>query len=245
MSSLIIDRGNSRIKAAIVKNGSKDISDQRIFSNLTELKDFIHQAGPIEQSIYSDVQKNSKELEELLYENGLNFIRCNYLLKLPFKLDYHTPQSLGDDRIAAVAAANSINPGKNVLVIDIGTCITYDFIDDKSVYHGGAISPGIKMRFQALNSMTGNLPLVEFENEKINFPGKSTVDSIKNGVLKGIIFEAQAFIDEINNKHKELIVLIGGGDRKYFESKLKGNIFARENLILEGLISILSFHDSH
>ncbi|QNL21462.1 type III pantothenate kinase [Hyphobacterium sp. CCMP332] len=245
MYSLLIDRGNSRIKAAIVKNGSKDVSDARIFSNFKELKDFIQQAGPIDQSIYSDVQKNSKELEEVLYEKGLNFIRCNYLLKLPFKLDYHTPQSLGDDRIAAVAAAHSLYSGKNVLVIDAGTCITYDFLDNKSVYHGGAISPGIKMRFEALNKMTGNLPHVEFENEKINFPGKSTQDSIKNGVLNGIIFETQAFIDELNNKHEELIVLIGGGDRKYFESNLKGNIFARENLILEGLISILSFHDSH
>ncbi len=245
MSKLVIDRGNSRIKAAIVKNGSADISNAEIFLNLNELKEFILQAGPIEQSIFSDVQKDSKELEELLYENGLNFIRCNYLLKLPFKLDYHTPQSLGDDRLAAVAAAHKLYPGKNALVIDIGTCITYDFIDAQSLYHGGAISPGLKMRFQALNKMTGNLPYVEFENEKINFPGKSTIDSIKNGVLKGLIFEAQAFIDELNNKHGELIVLIGGGDRNYFESNLKGNIFARENLILEGLISILSFHDSH
>ncbi len=244
MPRLLIDRGNSRIKVAIGSDDNDEISDSKILKDLDDLRDYIKDKNPIDQAIYSDVQKSSRELEELLNENGLKFQTCNYRIKLPFKLDYHTPQTLGADRIAAVAAAFNLFSSKNVLVIDAGTCITYDFLDKNAIYHGGAISPGIKMRFEALHKMTGGLPYVEFA-EEVEFPGKSTIDSIRNGVLKGIINEAQSFIQELDNKHGELNVLIGGGDRKYFETNLKGDIFARENLILEGLNSILSFHDSH
>lgn len=226
-------------------NGNDELSELKIIDGLSELKEYIEEVGVVDSVIYSDVHKDSNKIEEILHERGFNFIRSNHLRKLPFKLNYHTPQTLGDDRIAAVAAAFKLYPNKNVLIIDSGTCITYDLIDDKAVYNGGAISPGIKMRFKALHEMTGGLPYIEFEDQIIEFPGKSTEDSIKNGVLNGMIHEAQSFIDDLSNKYEELIVLIGGGDRKYFETNLKGNIFARENLILEGLNSILLFNDSH
>jgi type III pantothenate kinase len=244
MRSLLIDSGNTIIKAGIYANPNNGVEEKEYFSEFTDLAEYIKNQNP-ERAIFTDVGGHAKSIENLLNFEDIPFSRCNYLTRLPFKLDYASPETLGDDRIAAVAAGQFHAREKNTLVIDAGTCITYDFVDRNAVYHGGAISPGIKMRFRAMHDFTSALPQI-FVDEDVRFenPAKTTKNSMINGVLSGIRNEMQGFIDEYSNKYPDLHVLIGGGDKNFFESSLKGNIFARENLILEGLISILSFHDS-
>lgn len=244
MHNLLIDRGNTRIKIGLSEFGSTEIFDIQVLNNLSELESALKNLGLISRCIYSDVKKQNSEIERLLSEFNIDSLRCDHQIKLPFSLDYDTPETLGDDRIAAIANAFHSNPNQNTLVIDSGTCITYDYIDSSGIYKGGAISPGIEMRYKAMHEQTFSLPKIEFDSYSEFFPGKSTMQSMKVGVNNSVLAEAQNFIDEISNKHGQLNVLLGGGDRKFFESNLKGDIFARENLILEGLNSILLFHDS-
>ncbi len=243
MYKLLIDSGNTRLKVALV-DPTDHFKDIFVIENPDQL-DRILPWDEIRICIYSDVGGNSKEIEALLNSNSVKSIRCNYLLKFPFQIDYSTPETLGDDRLALVVAAKKEFPHENILIIDAGTCITYDFLDKHSFYRGGAISPGLKMRFRSLNEMTSTLPFVEPDSSRdVKYPGKSTKDSIAVGVIEGIIGEMQRFIDALDNNQSSLHVLISGGDRKFFESQLKGNIFARENLVLEGLNSILALNDS-
>lgn len=245
MRNLLIDSGNTIIKAAISVDLSMELTGKVYFSEFTDLVEYI-MSHPVDRAIYSDVGGNSSSLENLLKFEEIPFLRSNYKTRLPFRLDYHTPETLGDDRIAAVAAAILHANGKNTLVIDAGTCITYDLVDEHAVYHGGAISPGINMRFRAMHEFTSGLPRIYIEQGvRVENPAKTTRDSMINGVLTGVTKEVQGIINDYSNKYPDLHVLIGGGDKNFFESSLKGNIFASENLILEGLISILSFHDSH
>ena len=244
MLNLLIDSGNTRLKAAF-SNEENVIQEIQELRTIDGLKNMISNKE-VRRGLISDVAGKYEQIESILLENNIQCLRCNSKIKLPFQSNYSTPKTLGDDRIAAVAAASMDFKNQNVLVIDAGTCITYDFINSEGVYLGGAISPGLKMRFLSLNTFTSNLPLIEMDEfREIEYSGKSTKDSILSGVFNGLNGEIQSFINNYYNKVDSLVVLLGGGDRKYFESKLKGNIFARENLILEGLNSIFSFHDSH
>jgi type III pantothenate kinase len=164
---------------------------------------------------------------------------------VPYKNSYKTPQTLGLDRIALVAAAFEKYPNKNVLVIDAGTCITYDFLDKSGTYHGGAISPGIAMRFMALNTFTDRLPLVSTEKsamDKSNFLGKSTLESIQAGVLVGVSHEITGFVEAYCEKHPDLTIILTGGDVQTLSKSIKNTIFAPAYFLLEGLNSILEFN---
>jgi type III pantothenate kinase len=165
-------------------------------------------------------------------------ILLNHLLPLPIQINYKTPETLGVDRIAAVCGAIDIFPNRSSLVIDAGTAITYDFIDGHGNYEGGAISPGIEMRFEALHTFTERLPLVT-KNGDLTLIGNSTETCIRSGVLNGVVAEMEGIINNYKQLYPDLGVVLCGGNSFFFENRLKPTIFATPDLVLSGLNRIL------
>jgi type III pantothenate kinase len=161
---------------------------------------------------------------------------------IPLKNSYSTAETLGTDRLAAAVGANFFYEGKNVLAIGCGTAITYDFVTEAGEYVGGAISPGIGIRFKALNQFTAKLPLVEID-EKFPILASTTRESILSGVLNGAIHEVDGYIDAIHQNFSDFEVILTGGDANFFVGKLKNAIFVVPNLVLIGLNRILYHND--
>lgn len=168
-------------------------------------------------------------------------IELNSTTHLPLKLVYETPETLGADRIAAACGAWQLSKGNNVLIIVAGTCITYNLIDSGGTFHGGAISPGIHMRLQAMHSFTGKLPLVSVEGHS-PFVGKSTETSLRSGAVNGTIAELEGMIFRYSQEFPQLKVMITGGDAQVLAEGLKNGIFARPELIAQGLNTILNYN---
>ena len=173
--------------------------------------------------------------------SDFNLIVLNSETRLPFTNLYKTPKTLGVDRLALVAASIKQFSKKNVLVIDAGTCVTYDFITSKNDYLGGSISPGIRLRYQSLNNLTANLPLLETNKPK-SIVGNTTESAIHSGVVYGIIKEIDGVIDEYRLKYPDLTIILTGGDAKFLSDQLKNSIFANSDFLLEGLNYILEFN---
>ena len=180
-------------------------------------------------------------MEEVLARSK-KFLPLTFQTPTPFKNLYQTPSTLGKDRIAAVAGAFSLYPNRNVLVIDAGTCITYDFLTDKGEYLGGGISPGIRMRFKAMHTFTGKLPLIE-PDEYDGLIGRSTRESMLSGVYNGVISELNGLISLYQEQFGDIMVIITGGDHEFLHNKLKISIFAAPDLVLLGLNEIFDYND--
>ena len=157
---------------------------------------------------------------------------------LPFTNKYGSPVTLGTDRIALISAATLNFPNRNVLVIDAGSCITYDFINSENEYLGGGISPGLHMRYKALNSFTANLPELEPKLPD-NIIGNNTASSIHGGVIYGVLYEIDGFIDVYKSNYDDLTIILTGGDADFLRDSLKNDIFANSNFLFEGLNLIL------
>ncbi|MDP3461703.1 MAG: type III pantothenate kinase [Bacteroidales bacterium] len=238
----LIDIGNTLLKTVIVDTDKTLFIGQMELSDVNTFQSLHHQFGFPASCLISSVRDIPDWLIASFGQNTrISFL--THMIPLPFSLNYNTPATLGPDRIAAVAAAWERFPNKNVLIIDMGTCITYDIITSQGVYEGGAISPGIRMRLKALHSYTGKLPLVEPAGET-PFTGKSTVESILAGVMFGVQAEIDQFIQSYEKIYEELTVIVGGGDNKYFDKQFKNNIFAASNLVLDGLRVILDFNEN-
>ena len=240
--NLIIDVGNTNVKLAVFDQKEKMIDKQlvKIKYLLSSIKKVVKENPSIKNIILSSV--GSLKSSDLQYiESHFNALILNSKIKLPFKNLYKTPKTLGVDRIALVSASVNQYPDKNVLIIDAGTCITYDFISKKNEYLGGAISPGLRVRYQSLNNLTANLPLLETKTVK-NIIGNSTEKSIHSGVVNGIIKEIDGVISEYLEKYKDLTVILTGGDANFLSKQLKSSIFANSNFLLEGLNYILDYN---
>jgi type III pantothenate kinase len=240
---LIIDIGNSYAKIAVFDG--TDIVELKVVEDVTvsQIENILKNHPKIVSAILSDVRGKSQEISDLLTQQ-IFFIELNHLTPVPFTNLYQTPQTLGKDRIAGAAAAVKKFPQQNVLVIDAGTCITYDLVNNKGEYLGGAISPGIKMRYKALHDFTGKLPYVKAMDD--NMPeliGNTTENSIYAGVQKAVLFEVDAMINEYQSGFQGLKVILSGGDYFYFDKNLKSNIFATPNIVLNGLREILDFNE--
>ena len=238
--NLIIDIGNTQIKTAVFKDNTlynKEIYSKDNFFNSIEN---ITKKYNIKHAILSNVGE-MENLKLLEIQKLFDVLVLNSKTSLPFINNYKTPQTLGVDRIALVAAAVDQFPNKNVLILDAGSCITYDFVNEKNEYLGGGISPGIEMRYKALNSYTANLPKLTLTNE-IPEIGNSTENSIHFGVLNGIIHEIEGVINQFKVKNQKLTVVLTGGDTIYLAKNLKSTIFANPNFLLEGLNSILIYN---
>lgn len=236
---LAIDLGNTASKALFSGTGAPD--DLVFFDpESPEALQMVLEAHPPSAAIISSVREIPQALTVLI-EQYCNLQQLSHLTPLPFSIEYQTPETLGRDRIAAVAAAYARFPGRNVLVIDMGTCITYDLLTAKGIYQGGAISPGINMRLKAMNAFTSRLPLAE-ASTKVPLIGQTTLQSLQSGAVNGARAEIGGIIRMYEEKFPELLVLVGGGDNIYFDSKFKNSIFAASNLVLEGLQAIMEFN---
>jgi type III pantothenate kinase len=233
--NLVIDSGNTRIKVATFLG--EQLETKFTFQKSHDLMLFLTDKN-FDSAIVSSVSTSAIEILSAI--SAKKKFTLSHTLPLPIKLLYKTPATLGVDRIAAVCGAVGTFPSNNCLVIDAGTCITYDFIDGERNYHGGAISPGIAMRFEAMHTFTKRLPLVTPEPEQLI--GTSTESSMRSGVMNGILNEVLGFINEYKRKYPDLRVVLCGGDTAFFENNLKQPIFAAPDLVLSGLNRILNYN---
>lgn len=239
--NLIIDIGNTRAKLALFKDEELFhieivTHDDFLLSVLKLIKKHDVKRGIISSVIFLE----KDEIAEI--SEKIQLIELNSELKLPFINNYGTPKTLGVDRMALVAAAVNEFPNKNVLVIDAGTCITYDFVSADKEYRGGAISPGLEMRYKALHEFTSKLPLLSRKDE-IQVIGNSTEESMHSGVVHGILGEIHNFVDLYKKKNDLLTIVLTGGDTNYLANKLKIDIFAQPNFLLKGLNTILIYNN--
>ncbi len=241
---LCIDIGNSSTKLAVYDPEVKDMNtwtfrDKQKKLSATYVKRLLKDHA-ITRAISSNTRNEGEYLRELLAVLQ-DYIELDEFAELPIQNKYDTPETLGNDRLAGVCAANSMFPGKHTLVIDAGTCITMDLIDKDGNYYGGSIHPGITMRYRALNNYTGKLPLVKREKEN-RLIGTDTRTSIVSGVQTAVIAEIQGMIDRYSVQFGKVTVIITGGDAPFFVSQLKSKIFAHSNLVLAGLRKILDYN---
>jgi type III pantothenate kinase len=241
MRNLVIDLGNTNKKLAIFEAGQLQCVEQFQDFNLKMLKDFLKQFPAIDNCILASVVQHPAGLSSFLKVSCTNFIELDENSRLPVQILYRTRNTLGRDRIAGAVAGSALFPGHDVLVVNTGTCITYDFINSRKEYLGGAISPGLQMRFNALHTFTDKLPLIPFKNSRI-LTGRTTRDSILSGVLTGSTAEIEGFVSRYQEKYPNLKVVLSGGDHKYFDKRLKISIFALPNIVIHGLHQILEFN---
>lgn len=235
--NLVVDIGNTRIKTASFNKGT--LVEKDTFKDLSGLKVFLERKS-FENSIVSSVSTDTSLVIPQLPVQRKN-IQLTSSLALPITIAYDTPNTLGVDRIAAACGAFQLYPGRDCLVIDMGTCITYDFLSSKGVYEGGAIAPGVNMRFKAMNHFTARLPLAEPVADA-PLTGKSTISSMQSGVINGILEEIKGFISRYQSQHADLITVVCGGDVVFFENSVKPSIFVAPDLVLIGLNRILLHH---
>ncbi len=231
--NLAVDYGNSSAKVAIFDQ--QRLVERKTFAVADELKDFLHRSTA-ENFIISSVTTEAETVAS--WSNAKNKFILSHSLPLPVKILYATPQTLGVDRIAGSCGAIQLFPGRDTLVIDAGTCITYDFTDSSGQYYGGSISPGLKMRFRAVHTFTARLPLVNPAGNP-DLVGNSTETSIQSGVVNGTVAELEGIIDRYKSKYPDLQVILCGGDGSFFENMLKASIFASPDLVLIGLNRVL------
>ncbi|MDG5490194.1 type III pantothenate kinase [Psychroserpens sp. SPM9] len=239
--NLIVDVGNTYVKFAVYKQGKlkeKVVGELKDFESIAH--DVLKTFPSIDRAIVSSVGKLKKTQLNIL-EDRLDVVELSHNLQLPFKNLYTTPQTLGVDRIALVSASVEQFPDHNVLIIDAGTCITYDFINTKNEYLGGAISPGIRLRYRTLNNLTANLPLLDTKMPQ-DILGDSTQNAIHSGVVFGVLKEIDGVIDDYVKNYTDLTVILTGGDTKFLSNQLKNSIFANSNFLLEGLNFILEYN---
>ena len=238
--NLIIEQGNSATKIAVYNNEEIVYSSVYKDINDSDLIQFFNQY-PLKNGILSTVIDTKTELIACLEDQLERFFFFDEHIRLPIEIRYQTLETLGRDRIAVAVGANFLQPQKDILVIDAGTAITFDVVETPGVYLGGNISPGMTTRFHALNQFTKRLPLVE-ERDTIPLLGTSTETAILAGIVHGIVYEMDGYINELQNKYPDLSVFLTGGHTFYFEKRLKNNILANINLVLIGLNRILEYN---
>ncbi|HKI87812.1 MAG TPA: type III pantothenate kinase [Draconibacterium sp.] len=239
--NLIIDIGNTRTKFSVFNRGEVLITvpvEEFTPGHIDILK---MEHPELNKVILSSVKSCSSALKNALENQFETFIELNANTPLPIENCYQTKETLGYDRIAAVTGAFDLYPNTNVLVIDAGTAITYDLVNDRKQYLGGNISPGFEIRFKALHQFTGKLPLIGPADMNKLF-GTSTEEAIRAGVQNGVFYEVDKTIDYFKEFYSNLKVIITGGDANFFDKKLKNSFFVHFNLIALGLNRILEYN---
>lgn len=231
----LLDAGNTHVKLCEVNNGQ-----------LSKIKRFVMSEFPwdgIDSNIpivVSSVLEQEWRVQLEAFFSKVSYIHSG--LKLPFKMAYHTPETLGIDRLCNMAGVANKEPQQPKLVIDLGTCIKFDFLDEEQRYQGGSISPGLSMRAKALHSFTAKLPLIPI-NKNAKLIGSSTKESIESGVFIGWKAEIKQFIETYQQLYPSIVVYITGGDARHFDFDQKSNIFALEHLTLEGILEIYRLNE--
>jgi type III pantothenate kinase len=237
---LVIDIGNTRIKAASFQN--EQLLEFKVFKDYQELleSDFFKD-NKFDNCIVASVVNDIEQFVEQLAQK-VNVLVFSADTPLPIKNLYKSITTLGSDRLAAAVGGELLFPNQNVLVIDAGTCIKYNFLSNEKEYLGGAISPGLQMRFRALHTFTAKLPLLPVDQSFDSLIGVDTNGSIYSGVETGATLEIDGFIEQYRHRFADLNVILTGGDVNFFEKRLKNSIFADSYLILKGLNRILNYN---
>lgn len=238
--NLCVDQGNSCIKIGIFDQNKLIESIAYEQFGIKEIETLTTEFS-IDCCIISSVITENKEFINYIKRKFKISIELTHNTLIPITNKYVTPETLGKDRLAAVIGAAYLKPNTEILVIDAGTAITYDFIDSKNIYWGGNIAPGLNLRLRALHEFTQKLPLVEPKND-CPFFGNTTESAILSGVIYGIVFEIDGYIKELKIKYPQLSTFLTGGSTFYFDTKLKNAIFAERNLVLIGLNRILQYN---
>lgn len=258
--NLVIDIGNTLAKTAIFnENDLSSFSSFEKFS-VDVLKELLAKNSSVKNVILSSVVEHDKNISEYL-RSEFNFIELTHTTTIPIENIYQSPETLGNDRLAAAVGANYLFRNQHVLSIDAGTCIKYDFVNAKNQYLGGGISPGIEMRFKALNQFTDKLPLLNYASSLTLLPqekgtkyfdkliGENSEESILSGVMNGVTEEVKGIIKRYEQQYPEVKVVFTGGYLKFFEktfnigSNENSSIFADSFLVLKGLNQILEFNE--
>ena len=237
--NLIFDIGNSCTKMAVF-DGRKIITSLRTKEFSCEKLQRKLASYQFEKAIICSVRDVPEFIIDLLTVNIPIVHLLTFRSKLPIKIEYETPETLGTDRIAAVTGAYKIFPENHTLVIDAGSAVTYDFLSGK-IYKGGNISPGLKMRFNALHKFTHKLPLVN-PAEKYRFLGKNSVEAITAGVINGLVYEINEYIRTFEKKYSDLKVILTGGDSGYLKGKIDHKITYMPDIVVDGLNYILEYN---
>ncbi len=257
--NLIIDIGNTLTKIATFSGDQLSDVWTGPFDQAPGKIREVMQGNNIHAAIVSSVLHPQGEVPEALHfmqEAGVRVITARHDMPLPISISYHSPETLGTDRIAAAVAGHHFSPDEAVLVINAGTCLTTDLVTANGEYLGGTISPGLQMRFRAMHQFTGNLPLIAYEDitkdldvfstpqppNPFPLPGRTTRDAMLLGVKAGMTAEIDGLIAQYQRKISFFNVILSGGDIKIFDKKLKNRIFAIENIVLHGLNQILIQH---
>ncbi|AWH84943.1 type III pantothenate kinase [Flavobacterium album] len=231
---LAVDIGNTNIKAAVFEDTVLVEKFVFVKSNASDEAEKIFQKyTKITHSILSSVGKEQESLFLILKEKT-RLLEVNHDFKFPFQNNYGTPATLGIDRMVLAAGAVLQFPGCNRLVIDAGTCVTYDFVDSSNIYPGGAISPGLRLRYEGMHTFTAKLPLLYPEMPQ-NFIGSSTATSMHSGVVNGLLYELEGFIAQYKQQYQDVTIILTGGDADFLAKRLKNTIFANSNFLLESL----------
>ena len=239
--NLIIDAGNTTVKLAVFEGDTiVEVSKVAIGDTVSEIQKVVNKYPAIVKVISSSVSHLDENSLKSVLSDRL-YVRLTYKTPIPFTNLYNTPITLGVDRIALMASAVTQFLKRNVLVIDAGTCITYDFVNSNAEYFGGSIAPGLQLRYKSLNDYTANLPLLSPQySEKMI--GDSTENAIHAGVSNGLIAEINGVIEQFSNNYESLVVILTGGDANFLSKRLKSGIFVDPNFLLRGLNYILEYN---
>ncbi|HEY0244432.1 MAG TPA: type III pantothenate kinase [Mucilaginibacter sp.] len=246
MANLVIDIGNTFTKIAVFDKDKLLLTEHFTTVSINTLNNFLT-AHFIDNAIISSVKKDKEEWQTVLQQKTqLTYFSAS--MTTDIHNHYTTPQTLGLDRLAAVTGAKYLYPDKNNLVIDGGTCITYDYVDSEGNYFGGSISPGLTMRYNALNYFTSALPLVNADDKFKDGYGSSTTTAIQSGVQNGVKYELTGFIEQYTKNGQQLNIILTGGDSIFFDTLLKNSIFApyikiEPHLVLKGLNAAIQKHN--
>lgn len=241
--NLIIDQGNTRCKLALFEQTGDPIKDTEMPALHTPgLEAFLEGLRP-EAAILSTVKKVDEAVLDQLQQKAGRFIRFDSTTPQPLSINYKTPSTLGLDRLAAAVGAWSLQPGRNLFIIDMGTAITYDLVTADGTYEGGNIAPGLRLRLEVLHEKTGRLPKVA-PIQPFEAFGTDTTSAIRAGVMQGIVYELQGYLREYRLHYPDLFAFLTGGDLFYFAESVKSDIFVSKNLVLTGLNAILNYHAS-
>lgn len=239
--NLIIDIGNSQIKTAVFEDNTLVLKET--YPHLDweiNFKKILENFPKIDHIVVSNVGNIENEAVKGLLTSQ-KWFEVTQASRFPFTNLYKTPNTLGIDRSVLAAGAVLQYPNKNRLVIDAGTCITYDFVDAENQYHGGAIAPGIQLRYQSLHQHTAKLPLLSKQYPE-KTTGDSTEQAIHSGVVQGVLYEIEGVIADYQSKYENFIIILTGGDAEFLAKRLKNTIFANPNFLLESLNQLFQYN---
>ncbi|TDB68207.1 type III pantothenate kinase [Arundinibacter roseus] len=237
--NIVVDSGNTYAKVGWFSG--ENLIRYKTRLSFDELLEVIRES-PGDNILFSSVGRSAEDFRQALQLN-VPILNLDYTTPVPVEKKYDTPQTLGADRIAAAVGAMSVLPQQDLVIIDMGSCITYDFLNSRAQFEGGLISPGMRMRFKAMHSFTQRLPLIE-PGEIPALIGKSTKHAMESGVLNGLIAEINGIVDAYKELSPSCQVVLCGGDAAFFESHLKPPIFVIPELVLIGLNRILLYNVS-